>query len=65
MSYIGLLKIVTRSPDEFLKIVKRDSGNIPMSIRMFLGDAIRNALCVPDKTELTNRISSALKEVGI
>lgn len=65
MGFLDLLKLSIGNPEVYMEIVKKDSQDIPMSIRMFLGDAIRNAMCVSDKQKMTNRINSALREVGI
>lgn len=61
----GLVRLSCAGEETFLEMVRADSGRIPESVRLFLGDRIRDALMGLEDEERARAIEEALSEVGI
>lgn len=60
-----MLHLASRKEAVFLALVSAESKKIPLSVRMFLADQIRNALMGMEDTERAEIIVRALDTVGI
>jgi len=60
-----LLALSTTDKERFLKLVRKEKDNIPMSVRLFLSDKIRNILAGMEDREKAKKIAKVLSEVGI
>jgi hypothetical protein len=60
-----MLHLASRKEAAFLALVSAESKKIPLSVRMFLADQIRNALMGMEDTERAEIIVRALDTVGI
>ena len=60
-----MLHLASRKEAAFLALVSAESKKIPLSVRMFLADQIRNALMGMEDTERAEVIERALDVVGI
>jgi len=60
-----MLHLASRKEAAFLALVSAESEKIPLSVRMFLADQIRNALTGMEDTERVEIIVRALDTVGI
>ncbi|MBI5327024.1 MAG: hypothetical protein HZB80_01860 [Deltaproteobacteria bacterium] len=59
-----LLEIACKNEGKFIEIVRRESSNIPLPVRMFIADKIRNAVMGMDEKR-SRTITEALATVGI
>lgn len=60
-----MLNFACKEEAAFLSLVKAESSKIPLSVRMFLADRIRNALMGMEDEERVKVIKDALEAVGI
>lgn len=60
-----LIHLACHHEEAYLELVRKDSEKIPLSVKMFLGDKVRNTLMGMRDQERANRITAALSEVGI
>lgn len=61
-----LVELAVKDEERFMKKVKEESMTIPASVRIFLADAIRNALVgLENDHHARVKILDALKVVGI
>lgn len=63
--FTDMLHIACKEEAAFLSLVKTESAKIPLSVRMFLADRIRNALMGMEDDERVKDIENALDAVGI
>ena len=63
--FTDMLHLACNEEAAFLSLVKSESSKIPLSVRMFLADRIRNALMGMEDEERIKVIKDALDAVGI
>ena len=63
--FTDMLHLACNEEAAFLSLVKTESAKIPLSVRMFLADRIRNALMGMEDEERVKVIENALDAVGI
>lgn len=63
--FTDMLHLACNEEAAFLSLVKAESAKIPLSVRMFLADRIRNALMGMEDEERVKDIENALNAVGI
>jgi len=63
--FTDMLHLACNEEAAFLSLVKTESAKIPLSVRMFLADRIRNALMGLEDDERVKDIENALDAVGI
>lgn len=61
----ALIRLASVDEEAFLEVVRNDSVRIPVSVKLFPGDRIRNALTGMENDERAMRIVEALDELGI
>jgi hypothetical protein len=59
-----LLQLFSESEDRFVEIVRVDSLQIPLSVKLYLSNRIRNAMVGIDRPT-AERVVEALKIVGM
>lgn len=63
--FTDMLHLACNEEAAFLSLVKAESAKIPLSVKMFLADRIRNALMGMEDDERVKDIENALDAVGI
>lgn len=63
--FTDMLHLACKEEVAFLSLVKTESAKIPLSVRMFLADRVRNALMGLEDDERVKDIENALDAVGI
>ncbi len=63
--FTDMLHLACKEEAAFLSLVKTESAKIPLSVRMFLADRIRNAHMGMEDEERVKDIENALDAVGI
>lgn len=63
--FTDMLHMACNEEAAFLSLVKAESAKIPISVRIFLADRIRNALMGMEDDERVKVIDDALDAVGI
>jgi len=64
-TYKDMIHLACTSEVAFLDLVRAESEKIPLSVRIFLADRIRNALMCMGDNEHAGVIENALEVVGI